>query len=61
MVVPVPDTGIAMALGFAETSRDPPCDVGLIKIRMRGRTFIQPSKEMRDFGVRIKLQPPWRT
>ncbi|NLW09675.1 MAG: amidophosphoribosyltransferase [Firmicutes bacterium] len=56
VVVPVPDTGIAMALGFAETSGIP-YDVGLYKNPYVGRTFIQPSKEMRDLGVRIKLNP----
>ncbi|HHU83145.1 MAG TPA: amidophosphoribosyltransferase [Firmicutes bacterium] len=56
VVVPVPDTGIAMALGFAEASGIP-YDVGLYKNTYVGRTFIQPSREMRDLGVRIKLNP----
>lgn len=56
VVVPVPDTGIAMALGFAEASGIP-YDVGLYKNPYVGRTFIQPSREMRNLGVRIKLNP----
>ena len=56
VVVPVPDTGIAIALGFAEASGIP-YDVGLYKNTYVGRTFIQPSREMRDLGVRIKLNP----
>jgi amidophosphoribosyltransferase len=56
VVVPIPDTGIAMALGFAEASGIP-YDVGLYKNPYVGRTFIQPSQELRDLGVRIKLNP----
>lgn len=56
VVVPVPDTGVSMALGFSEASGIP-YDVGLFKNPYVGRTFIQPRQEMRDLGVRIKLNP----
>lgn len=56
VVIPVPDTGISTAIGFSEASGIP-YDVGLIKNPYVGRTFIQPRQEMRDLGVRIKLNP----
>ena len=56
VVIPVPDTGVSTAIGFAEASGIP-YDVGLIKNTYVGRTFIQPNQEMRDLGVRIKLNP----
>ncbi|HEX2952389.1 MAG TPA: amidophosphoribosyltransferase [Bacillota bacterium] len=56
VVIPVPDTGISTAIGFSEASGIP-YDVGLIKNTYIGRTFIQPRQEMRDLGVRIKLNP----
>ncbi len=56
VVIPVPDTGISTAIGFAEASRIP-YDVGLIKNTYVGRTFIQPHQNLRDIGVRIKLNP----
>ncbi len=56
VVIPVPDTGISTAIGFAEASGIP-YDIGLIKNTYVGRTFIQPSQDMRDLGVRIKLNP----
>lgn len=56
VVIPVPDSGISTAIGFAEASGIP-YDVGLIKNTYVGRTFIQPRQDMRDIGVRIKLNP----
>ncbi len=54
MVIPVPDSGTAAALGFAEESGLPFQD-GLMKNRYVGRTFIQPTQVMRETSVRIKL------
>ncbi len=54
VVVPVPESGIPAAQGFAEVSGVPYSD-GLVKNRYVGRTFIQPAQEMRDRGVRMKL------
>ena len=56
VVIPVPDTGVSTAIGFAEASGIP-YDIGLIKNTYVGRTFIQPHQTMRDMGVRIKLNP----
>ncbi|OPY57473.1 MAG: Amidophosphoribosyltransferase precursor [Pelotomaculum sp. PtaU1.Bin035] len=56
MVIPVPDSGIAAARGFAAESGIP-FEEGLMKNRYVGRTFIQPSQSIRDLGVRIKLNP----
>ena len=54
VVVPVPDSGISSAIGFAEASGIP-YEIGLIKNRYVGRTFIQPSQELREQGVKMKL------
>ncbi len=56
VVIPVPNTGLSTAIGFAEQSGIP-YDIGLIKNTYVGRTFIQPNQKMRDLGVRIKLNP----
>lgn len=56
VVIPVPDTGVSAALGFAQASGIP-YDIGLIKNTYVGRTFIQPRQDQRDLGVRIKLNP----
>ncbi len=56
IVIPVPDSGTAAARGFAEASGIP-FEEGLMKNRYIGRTFIQPSQDMRDMGVRLKLNP----
>ena len=56
VVIPVPDSGASAAMGFAETSGIP-LEVGLVKNRYIGRTFIQPDPATRDFGVRVKLNP----
>ena len=54
VIVPVPESGIPAAQGFAEVSGIPYSD-GLVKNRYVGRTFIQPAQEMRERGVRMKL------
>jgi len=56
MVIAVPDSGTSAAMGFAEAA-GLPFEVGLIKNRYIGRTFIQPDQASRDFGVRLKLNP----
>ncbi len=56
IVVGVPDSSLSAALGYAEES-GLPYEMGLIKNRYIGRTFIQPSQAMRDKGVKMKLSP----
>ncbi|HSF84542.1 MAG TPA: amidophosphoribosyltransferase [Acidimicrobiia bacterium] len=56
VVVPVPESGIPAAQGFAAATGLPLAD-GLIKNRYVGRTFIQPAQAMRDQGIRMKLNP----
>jgi len=56
MVIPVPDSGVATAMGYAEAS-GLPYEMGLIRNHYVGRTFIEPQRSIRDFGVRIKLNP----
>lgn len=56
IVIPAPDSGVSAAMGFAEAS-GLPFEMGLIKNRYIGRTFIQPSGAARELGVRIKLNP----
>ncbi|HNW39359.1 MAG TPA: amidophosphoribosyltransferase [Candidatus Omnitrophota bacterium] len=56
MVIPIPDSGVFAALGYSEISKIP-FEFGMIRNHYIGRTFIQPSQEMRDFRVKIKLNP----
>ncbi len=56
MVMPVPESGVPAAQGFARESGIPYGD-GLVKNRYVGRTFIQPSQQQRGQGVRMKLNP----
>jgi amidophosphoribosyltransferase len=56
IVVPVPDSGVSAALGFASESGIP-YGIGLIRNHYVGRTFIEPSQAIRDFGVKLKLNP----
>ena len=56
MVMPVPDSGVPSAIGYAKESGIPYGE-GLVKNRYIGRTFIQPTQEMRENAVRIKLSP----
>ena len=56
VVTGVPDSSISAAIGFAEES-GLPYELGLIKNRYVGRTFIQPTQELRERGVKMKLSP----
>ncbi len=56
MVVPVPDSGVAAALGYAEQSGIP-FELGIIRNHYVGRTFIEPTQEIRDLKVKMKLNP----
>jgi amidophosphoribosyltransferase len=56
IVVPVPDSGVAAALGYSHES-GLPFRLALIRNHYVGRTFIEPSQAIRDFGVRLKLNP----
>ncbi len=56
IVVPVPESGIPAAQGYAAATGIPYSD-GLVKNRYVGRTFIQPAQSMRDHGIRMKLNP----
>ena len=53
-MIGVPDSSISAAIGYAEASHIP-YEMGLIKNKYVGRTFIQPTQELRDQGVRMKL------
>jgi amidophosphoribosyltransferase len=54
LVIPVPDSGVPAAMGYAEASGIH-YDLGLIRNHYIGRTFIEPSQSIRHFGVKIKL------
>ncbi len=54
IVVPVPDSGVVSAMGFAEESGIP-FEMGLIRNHYVGRTFIEPQSQIRHFGVKLKL------
>ena len=54
LIVPVPDSGVVSAMGFAEESGIP-FEMGLIRNHYVGRTFIEPQSQIRDFGVKLKL------
>ncbi len=56
VVVPIPDSGVCAATGFAEES-GLPLKMGLIRNHYVGRTFIEPHQKVRHFGVRVKLNP----
>ena len=56
VVVPVPDSGVCAAMGYAEES-GVPVRMGLIRNHYVGRTFIQPQSAIRHFGVKVKLNP----
>ncbi len=53
VVVPVPDSGVPAAIGFAQESRIP-YELGIIRNHYVGRTFIQPTQSIRELGVRLK-------
>ncbi|MCL1797698.1 MAG: amidophosphoribosyltransferase [Eggerthellaceae bacterium] len=56
VVLGVPDSGVPSAVGYAFESKLPYVD-GIVKNRYVGRTFIQPTQEMRQLGIRLKLNP----
>jgi amidophosphoribosyltransferase len=56
VVVPVPDSGVAAAIGYAAEANIP-FRHALIRSHYIGRTFIEPSQAIRDFGVKLKLNP----
>ena len=56
LVMPFPDSGTYAALGYSEASGIP-FEAGMIRNHYVGRTFIQPTQSMRDFSVRVKLNP----
>ena len=56
LVVPVPDSGVAAAMGYSAESGIP-LRFGLIRNHYVGRTFIEPEQRVRDFGVKLKLNP----
>jgi amidophosphoribosyltransferase len=56
VVIPVPDSGVPAAIGYA-SERKLPFEMGLIRSHYVGRTFIEPQQSIRHFGVRLKLNP----
>ncbi|RMH00198.1 MAG: amidophosphoribosyltransferase [Deltaproteobacteria bacterium] len=56
LVMPVPDSGVVAALGYARAS-GLPFEMGLIRNHYVGRTFIEPEDSIRHFGVKLKLNP----
>ncbi len=56
LVMSIPDSGNYAAVGYAEALKKP-CEVGMIRNHYVGRTFIQPSQFIRDFKVKVKLNP----
>ena len=56
LVIPVPDSGVPAAIGYAQ-ELGLPMEFGLIRNHYVGRTFIEPAQSIRDFGVKVKLNP----
>jgi amidophosphoribosyltransferase len=56
VVIPVPDSGVPSAIGYA-AALGIPFEMGLIRSHYVGRTFIEPQQSIRHFGVRLKLNP----
>jgi amidophosphoribosyltransferase len=56
VVIPVPDSGVPAAIGYASELKIP-FEMGLIRSHYVGRTFIEPQQSIRHFGVRLKLNP----
>ena len=54
VVIPVPDSGVPAALGFAQKANIP-FELGIIRNHYVGRTFIEPKQNIRSFGVKLKL------
>lgn len=56
MVIPVPDSGVSSALGYSKESNIP-FEMGIMRNHYVGRTFIEPTQEIRDLKVKMKLSP----
>ncbi|HEY4220875.1 MAG TPA: amidophosphoribosyltransferase [Myxococcota bacterium] len=56
VVIPVPDSGVYAAMGYAKESGIP-FEMGLVRNHYVGRTFIEPEQRIRNFGVKLKLNP----
>jgi amidophosphoribosyltransferase len=56
MVIPIPDSGVPAAIGYAQESGIP-FEMGLVRNHYVGRTFIEPEQSIRHFGVKVKLNP----
>jgi len=56
VVIPVPDSGVAAALGYAKASKIP-FEMAIVRNHYVGRTFIEPTQKMRDLKVKLKLSP----
>lgn len=56
LVIPVPDSGVPSALGYSQQS-GLPFELGIIRNHYVGRTFIEPKQSIRNFGVKVKLNP----
>ncbi len=56
VVVPIPDSGVSAAIGYSQESGIP-LEFGLIRNHYVGRTFIEPKQAIRNFGVKVKLNP----
>jgi amidophosphoribosyltransferase len=56
LVIPVPDSGVPSALGYSQASGIP-FELGIIRNHYVGRTFIEPKQSIRNFGVKVKLNP----
>jgi amidophosphoribosyltransferase len=56
VVIPVPDSGVAATIGYAEQSGIP-YEMGMVRSHYVGRTFIEPQQSIRHFGVKLKLSP----
>jgi len=54
VVIAIPDSGVPMAMGYASETKLP-LELGLVRNHYVGRTFIEPSQSIRDFGVKLKL------
>ncbi len=56
IVFAIPDSGVPVAIGYAEQSKLP-MELALVRNHYVGRTFIEPTQQIRDFGVKLKLNP----
>ena len=56
MIVPVPDGGVPAAIGYSQESGIP-FEMAIMRNHYIGRTFIEPTQEMRDLKVKMKLSP----